>query len=141
MCFLAPNAKLYLFCATLLYGFFQYFLKSFIFFGILMTQKKSANLFLLKFKVQKSKNVNINYFNRNLKFYKDWITEENSQKQKNHRKKNNFFLIIRLEMNIANFLIFWFWEKKKFAEFFGIPKKILNFKKCEKEHHTGQWQK
>ena len=50
--------------------FFQYFLKIFIFFGTPMVRKKNPRIFFLsKSKVQKSKNVYIKCFNRNLKFY------------------------------------------------------------------------
>ena len=68
--FAAPVAKLYLFCATLLYGVLSiFFLKILIFFGTSLTQKKSANLFFLtKSKAKKNKNVQINCFYRNLKF-------------------------------------------------------------------------
>ena len=67
-----PGAKFYLFlCATLLWG---------VFFSIcwifeIWLQKNPRTFFLSKSKVQKSKNVWINYFNRNLKVLKDWITK------------------------------------------------------------------
>ena len=38
-------------------------------------KKNPQTFFLSKLKVQKSKNVYINFFYRNLKFYKDLITE------------------------------------------------------------------
>jgi len=71
-----PGEKLYLFCATLLYGVFSIFYKNSNFSLVFHLPKKIREpFFLSKSKVQKSKNVYINYFNRNLKFYKDWITE------------------------------------------------------------------
>ena len=70
--FAALGAKLYLFCATLLSAVFSIFFENFkFFFGTLNGPKKLK----LKLKVQKSKNVYIKYFYRNIKFYKDWITE------------------------------------------------------------------
>ncbi len=68
--------KVVLFCANLLYGVFSIFFRKLKKkFGTPMAQKKSSNLFFLKSKVPKSKNVCINYFNRNLKFDIDWIAE------------------------------------------------------------------
>jgi len=74
--FAAPGAKLYLFCATLLYGVFSIFFEHFYFFWYSNGLKENPlTFFLSKSKVQESKNVYINYFYRNLKFFKDWITE------------------------------------------------------------------
>ena len=57
-------------------------------FGTPMAQKKIRKPFLLsKSKVQKSKNVYINYFYRNLKFFKDCITENS---QNCNKKIRNF---------------------------------------------------
>ena len=69
--FAALGGKLYLFCATLLYGVFLYFLKICNFFLVVQRPKKNPQTFFsFKIKVQKSKNVFINYFYRNLKFKK-----------------------------------------------------------------------
>jgi len=75
--FVAPDTKLYLFFEQLYcMVFFQYFFNVFIFFGTSMARKKiREHFFLSKSKVQKNKNVLINCFYPNLKFYKDWITE------------------------------------------------------------------
>ena len=58
--FAAPGAKLYLFCATLLYGvFLNIFWKFIIFFGTSMAQKKICEPFSLKIKSsEKQKCVN-----------------------------------------------------------------------------------
>jgi len=71
----ALGGKFYLYCATLVRCFFQYFWNFEIFFGIPMAQKNPRTFYFSKSKVQKSKNVYINYFYQNLRFYKDWITE------------------------------------------------------------------
>ena len=75
-----------------LWCFFNIFWKFVNFFGNPMAQKKIREpFFLSKSKVQKSKNVYINYFYRNLKFCKDWITE--SQKNRNIVRRKFAFLI------------------------------------------------
>ena len=76
MWFATPGAKLYLILQLSWTVFFQYVLKICNFFGTPMAQKKIREpFFLSKLKVQKSKNVHINYFHRNLKIFKDWIKE------------------------------------------------------------------
>jgi len=70
----ALGGKFYLYCATLVWCFFNIF-EILKFFWYSNGSKKFANLFFSKSKVQKSKNVYINYFYQNLRFYKDWITE------------------------------------------------------------------
>ena len=94
--FAAPGAKMYLFCATLMYVVFHYFLKICnYFFGtpVQWPKRKSANLFFLrKSKVQKSKNLYRNYFYRNLKSFNDWIKE--SQKIRKIVIRNSQILVL-----------------------------------------------
>ena len=89
--FVAPGAKLYLFCATLLIGVFSKFVN---FFGTSMAQKKSANFFFLKIKSsEKQKCVN-----------KLFRSKSKILKRKELENLVNFFLKKRPELKIANFL-------------------------------------
>jgi len=65
-----PGAKLYLLCATLLYGVFSIFFENLYFFGTPMAQNKPFFLYKIK-SSEKQKCENINYFHPNLKFFKD----------------------------------------------------------------------
>ena len=61
---------------------FSIFFENFKFFLVFQWLKKIRKpFFLSKSKVQKIKNVDINYFYQNLKFYKYWIAESQKKKQ------------------------------------------------------------
>ena len=103
----APGAKLYPFCATLLYGVFTIF---FVVFLILQWPKKIHKpFFLSKSKIQKNKNVLRKYcFSMILKVSTEeriFNTLEYAKKKLGQVNLNNFSWKIRPELKIANLLI------------------------------------
>jgi len=95
---------------------FQYFLKILIFFCYSNGSKKIHEpFFLSKSKVQKIKNVDINHFYQNLKFYKYLITES--------QKKKTVLLIYLLLLFIV--IIYYL---NSLVPFFLVNSKVVNIR-------------
>ena len=86
----------WLFCKVLKKKYTGWVKKVWFFLVFQWPKRKSVNFFFSQKKVQKSKNVYINYFYRNLKYFNDWIKESQKIRKivKSIKFSSSFLLII-----------------------------------------------